>query len=188
MNNTKSIGRLRYALTARDSAGLFSTLVAVTGVALVALPFSEGGPLVALALMAAGGAWQLWRLIRSGMASYNNLVERQTSAQATKWIYAGEEEEEIRRRHAEVQRLGAAAALTFAGETVHNELIPTNLDGTLIMPGTSGLFDLNGNPFGFTPEDTFSADVGTGLTLDATDAYSSPMGMDVGTGGMTVFD
>lgn len=176
----KTIGPLRYAFTSPVSGPLMQLLLlALIGASFSAIwaGFSNALTNTLSLTVAAIFGWGFLESVRN----YKVDVAGQTAGQATKWVYEGNDAGEIQRRQAVVHELGGAAALASAGVNWPNELVAVNVDGTPMLP--SQWLDMNGRVFGDGTglvEDIFSTDAGTGMTLDVTDAYSDPVGLDTG--------
>lgn len=176
----KTIGPLRYAFNAPASGSLLRLILGVFVALLVAAAWSGFASGVTNALCTTVGAIFSWALLES-FRNYKVDVAGQTAAQATKWVYEGEDESEVQSRRETVTRLGGAAALASAGVAWPNELVAVNVDGTPMLPGQ--FLDLHGNIYGDgsgLTNDIFATDAGTGMALDVNDAYSEPVGMDGG--------
>ncbi len=176
-NGYKTIGRVRFALTDQGLSMPRTIVLLFLGVTLLSMLLSGGVTSTQVGFLAVFVVLAMTMFAYS-YSSYPNIVSLQHDAEATKWVRAGKNESEVRRRRELVAAQGATAALATAGIVLPSELAAVNVDGTPMLPGQ--YLDVNGRIYGDgSPlvDRIFSSEVGTGMTLDTSSAYSSPMGL-----------
>lgn len=173
--------RWRFALFAGDHGTLNRYMLVAAIITLVVTFYVPAMRVVGLLLLAVLVGLMVF-VTRTAFKGYDALVAKVTreSAQAAayRWARAGADANEVRARHDSIVALGAVGALTAAGIAESAWQPVFNTDGvTPMIPGT--MMDFNGNPYGTINDDVFTAaDVGTGMTMEPTAEYHSPIGMD----------
>lgn len=176
------LSRFRFAFSPyQPNAGFTYATTTLAAVAAVWLAFSGTGiaamlpgVFLVLALSAA-----LTSVHVAMTQEYDSFGRKAVGIQASKWVDAGESDEDIRQRRARLRALGAHGALTEAG-VKPIEMTDYNVDGTAMIPGLG--VDMNGNSLGFNSMglgEPAPMDIATGMMLDTSSAYQSPIGMDM---------
>ena len=174
--SSKTVGPLRYALTAPDSRGLIAGLSSAFIVSLIVLATYNppGFNLTSAVAVVSGGL--LTMLVRSGMSAYEVLVKKNIQIAASVWVSKGRTPEEIRERKCLLSTMGAEAVVSYPSFEPLSSMPRVNIDGTPLMPGH--YVDIKGHTLGFTG-DSYSMDNVTGMAMDAATAYQEPIGMSV---------